>query len=333
MPSPSSNFPRNRARSWAGALLVGIGGIVTAASAGAADLPAILTPQPEVIAFAHANGIPLSGISPAADSKAAAPGDFVVVLITLRQGNATKQWLTRFEVSPMTEKERGEAGKAGQVLTLTASETRKYEFDLTANVALDILAAGPFVEGEKPPVKGKQARTLISSELLGLGLDEACRMLVSRKAVDASSKSPAPAWSEEEQRTFLGSVPALVAFVQGVQSTPGLAEILWAVMEKPSVWSLIKNRGHIGVGINLGDAVVIEPRTWTLPGRSLFGMDVNLAINAQPAVWLLLVVTAPRPPLVTTAGIVGILARPPGKTDKRMDLQLIAAGRAPPTGH
>lgn len=123
--------------------------------------------------------------------------------------------------------------------------------------------------------------------------------------------------------------PALITFFMGVQNTPGLREILWDVTELPSVWSVLKHGGKVNPGFNIEeDIAAVEPGAWTMPDRSLYRMGIALSLNEQPALRISLTVTSPLPPLLTTAGIVGIVAQPPGKKDKRMDLRVVAAHRA-----
>jgi len=115
-----------------------------------------------------------------------------------------------------------------------------------------------------------------------------------------------------------------------VQSTPGLSEILWDISEMPSVWPIVKHGGKISPGFNFGEDVgELPPTSWTVPGRQLYHMGLAVSLNDQPTLRATLVVTSPRPPLLNTAGIIGILARPPaGGPDKRLDIQILAAHRA-----
>ena len=131
----------------------------------------------------------------------------------------------------------------------------------------------------------------------------------------------------------MGFFPALAAFLQGIQDTPGLREILWDLIEKPSVWSIVKNRGRVDLTMNFdGKGVAaLERPSWVPAGSALYHLSPTLALNNQPALHCWLFVTAPRPPLLTTAGIVGIVASPPSSNDKRLDIRILAAHRAAST--
>ncbi len=314
---------------------VGIGG----KPADPLNLPALLPPQADLVAYAAAHGLPLSGIDETPRGTAGAPGDSVTALITLREGQALRQWLVRLELAPPTDKERKANSVPESAVTVNGHD---YHFSGGDPLALDIRVAGPFVPGKKPPTEEKTARTLVPPNFLALGLDEACGVLVAvlpppgKTGATPSSPAAAPAsppvLSARQERVVGGMFPALITFFNAAQTTPGIREIMWNVLELPSAWSLVKHGGKIVPNFTFGNNIsALAPAAWAMPDRRLFYLALDLALNEQPALRVSFVVTSPAPPLLNTAGIVGLVAQSPTKKDKRMDLQIIAAHRTAAT--
>ena len=298
-------------------------------------LPVIIPPLPAVVAYAAAQQVAIDGIEATEANVAARMGDSITALVAFREGRRSKQWLVQFRIATPTEKEI--ADHPPMVLWMNSNTSgRKYEFGSGRVLALDIRTAGPFLEGQNPPETEKYGRTFISPDLLGMGLDGSCRAILKYTAAQAAA-SPAGAaggaapivLSEEEERAAMGFVPALIAFFQGVQATPGLREILWEIAEKPSVWSIIKRGGKVDTNLNCNQVPAeADPTGWVLPGSALYQLPLAVELNSTPALNCMLLVTSSKPPLMTCAGIVGISAEPPGRKDKRLDVRIIAAHRA-----
>jgi hypothetical protein len=304
----------------------------------APNSPMETLPQPAVLAFAASHGIRVDGLKLTATSFEGAAGDAVTALVTLREGHRSRQWLVQFTISALTEKERAVIRHGNFVLT--ADTTHSYKYSADASTALDILVAGPFASGHPPPETETHARALISPDYLSLGLDSFCRVAL-RLAKENPAVPGAPSLPPAEnpffklppraQWAFLGLFPALGAFMDGIQGTPGLKDILWEIAAKPSVWSIVKSAGKVNININAGnDVTAVDPADWSLPRIPLYRLPLHLSINQQPMLDCILFVTAPRPPLLATAGIVGIIAQPPGKQDKRLDIRMLAAHLAAP---
>jgi hypothetical protein len=280
-------------------------------------------------------------------------------LVTFREGSRSKQWLTEFRIAMPTKKEI--ADNPQRTVTLSTENGHTYRFGTGVPLALDIHTVGPFTEGQKLPEIEKHARVFISPDFLGLGLERSCRAMIKWRAKesstertkrepkgamirlgveeasavstkDTSASGPKTAiLSEEDERDLSGSGPALVGFFEGVQNTPGLREILWEIADKPSIWSVIKHGGKVNASLKSGsDFALVEPAGWVLPGLSLSRFPINIALNETPTLRCTLLVTSPRPPLLTCAGIIGIAAEPPGNSDKRLDIRIIAAHRLAP---
>jgi len=296
------------------------------------ELPTALPPQSEVVTFARAHDIPLEGIEAPSLSEKARYGDAFTALVTLREGKTQRQWLTRFAVVERNAEERKQTISETVTMTMAGRETK---FTATRDMALAIKTAGPFVAGKKSPPSEKEARALTSPAFLQLGFDRVCRTLAqlastggSTTASPAAAAEKTPELSEEQMRSFAGLFPTLTAFFGSIEKTPGLREILWDVVDKPSLWSLAKHRG-ITPGFNLNGAMgdSVDPAGWgVVTGTSLFQFGFELQLNGEPALLCTLFVTSPKPPLLASAGVLGIVAESPDRK-KRLDIRVLAAQR------
>jgi len=305
-----------------------------AASLSAPEAPAIITPLANVAAYAAGHEIAIEGMEIGASAAAVRPGDSLTALVSFREGKRSKQWLIQFQVAVPTAQEIKDHPPSS-MWAKSDTSGRTYQFGAGVPLALDIRTVGPFVEGKDAPDAEKNTRAFVSPDFLGLGLDRNCESIVRWSAEQALTKaghSPPPtALSEDEERVFFGALPALATFFQGVQNTPGLREILWEITDKPSLWSIVKRGGKVDTKLNFGDEVAaVEPAGWVPTGLPFFRSSVMVDLNEQRALRCVLLVTTPRPPLLATAGIVGIAAEPPNNKNKRLDVRIVAARRGAP---
>jgi hypothetical protein len=205
-----------------------------------------------------------------------------------------------------------------------------------ATTALEITTIGPFEVGRQAPETERHARAFVSPEFLGLGLDAACRLSLRMHEGTEAAPSGGPAakppmpLSESDERTLFGTAPALAAFVQGIQATPALSEIFWAITKRPSAWTIVRHGGNLVFSVaTTGEGGVVAAAGWPLLGLPVYRMPLLLSFYQEPALRFTLFVTAPRPPLLATAGIVGIIAEPPRAEGKRLEIRLLAGRRAP----
>lgn len=129
-----------------------------------------------------------------------------------------------------------------------------------------------------------------------------------------------------EPKDLAEAVVSSIALLQVVQGDPVLSPLLWQIVQKPSVLSVLKN---------LGADVVIQPMfhatqqtgslrefgyegaVWTVPMR--------LLVNDELALLTDLVVGAADAPLHTCGGIVGVHARHPRDATREFSMLLLAA--------
>jgi hypothetical protein len=220
---------------------------------------------------------------------------------------------------------------------------------------------GPFAAsastGKPPKAKDEFASFDLDEGFLSLGLDQAAaasmRIHQIEEAKDHSklgvafnvgSLQPGAAeieryrkWNEvlkltpAEERAFCGCCPALVSYFNVVSQTRGLNDILFEIVKRPSLWSLMKSGAGMSVKFrfekeHLGPT---DARNWGLPFETkVYRSPLVLELNEQPALNLTLIVTSPRPPLLACAGIAGVLAEKPGDKETYLLLRVVGAHRA-----
>lgn len=120
-----------------------------------------------------------------------------------------------------------------------------------------------------------------------------------------------------------------MAFAETIEMTPGLRDILWEIAEKPSAWSIVRRGGRIDTMIDVRETPVrVDSGPWpSVTATGVFRMPLRLLLNGQPTLRCALMVTAPRPPLLTCAGIIGIEAGPPEGSTKHLSVRLVASRR------
>jgi len=203
--------------------------------------PAAITPLPAVQTWASGHALPLGLFADAAATLEPRTGDAVTFLVSLRERDVEQQWLVHFQIADPTDEERKSKPPLDLFIQMNGGE--KLWFSNSHRLALDIQTTGPFFASDptKEPAT-TPARAMISPDLLGLGLDQSCRawMKVFRANSGVPPKEKPPAPPPGDQRVLVGFFPALMAFAEAIEKTPGLREILWDIVEKPSVWSIVR---------------------------------------------------------------------------------------------
>jgi len=136
--------------------------------------------------------------------------------------------------------------------------------------------------------------------------------------------------TSQEERALAGSGPALMSYFSIIQRTSDLEEILLKILEKPSLWSMLR-RGGISVSFRTQSKLITpaDSTSWGLPaGQPAYYIPVVLELNGQPALNITLVVTAPQPPLLACGGIVGLLAERPGDRENLLTMRVVSARHA-----
>ena len=322
------------------------------------NLIAKLEPVPPfatTCAAAKTAGIPVTGIDPAAPGGALTPGDSVTGLITLHERKRhPTQWLVYFEV--ITNAVAAPAKPAHPMVVYTSTGNR-FEFP-KSKARMRVRTLGPFQEPNtrrRSTAFGNDVSDPLSvnPDFLGIGLDRGAAAVLRWNQASAqhggtnymdlfksggkpfgSSRTNqdrlvAAHWqvTPEEERAVIGWAPALNSYFDTVQETPDLQGILWKVVDLPSLWSFIRNRG---VKVNLWlwheDVGRYSPADWGLPSPApAYSLPLTLLINQHKTLVLTMIVTAPRPPLLTCGGIIGFLAENPADNENYLTLRIISA--------
>jgi hypothetical protein len=308
--------------------------------------PVSIFPCPAVVAAARAKNIPLEKIDPPGETGVLSLGDSVTVLVTLRQKDDRRtQWLLYVETMPRGAKEQ--SARPASPMVLYSCSGRKFEYaSAPAPVRMETL--GPFTASGAKKSKPQEydTRFTLDKGFLGLGLEQAAAAVSRLKEANAKGtlwfrNTPLSdveiernrkslgniRLSAEEERALGGSCPALMSYLNIVKHTEHLKDILFQLVDLPSVWSMVR---HGGVNANLSilqdHLTRADGTAWGLPdSRPLYDMPVVIELNKQPALKVTLTVATPLPPLLACGGIVGFVAERPGDKETYLTVRVISA--------
>ena len=351
-----------RALQWSAPALAGTLAAVAAAPPAATAQPSpYLAPLPAVSAFAAVQKIPVERVEVGPEGTAPVAGDSITALLSLFENDHYRQWLLQLTTLELTTAERGAKPPRPTVTYTSAGTEVRYG---GARLALELRLVGPFRDdapaspANPPAITDKHARSLVNAQLLGLGFDRAC--VVWSRLVSASKTGPDNApinlrfgpkpfpadriakdralvdtlgITHDEERSLAGTSPALLAFFDEVQKTPGLREILTELLDKTSLaWSLLTHTGRLEPSFDIqADGISpIDPAKWGPNLPPAYRFPFRISLNEKPSLDCQLVVTAPRPPLLTSAGIIGIVVEPAGDKTKHLVIRVLASRRGQP---
>jgi hypothetical protein len=330
--------------------LVG-GATVSAADKKTITLPRFAYPEPLPALLAAAGREKLNILArewPPERRKAAA-GDELTFLVSLRDGKELRQWVLAAKTVELTEQEaRMPAPKAYHRYSATGTEL-KFEGRRTG---IEMVLVGPMVPGQgedsvfKPEVKRR--RMLVNADYLELGFDAACAASLAMR-VENDKRAPADrfktkigdkpfppevtkveraladevGFTPERERAFFGSMPALLEFFDLIMKTPGLQDILKEVIDV-SWWSLMTSGGKTQVRLEYIQSY-IQKLADLRPDLPQYAFPLVVRVNNQPAMAVMLIVTQPKAPFGTTAGVVGIHAGRPYDDERQLTVRLIGS--------
>lgn len=170
-----------------------------------------------------------------------------------------------------------------------------------------------------------RSQPLLPRDFLSIGIASACRLVRSR-----TGGAGATIYETLDMRPLAEATVSAVALLQVVQGDSVLAPILWQVIEKPTVWSVVS---HMGVRVMmrpsfhrvtsaLSPVPAVLDETWRLP--------IALEVNQTPALNLDLFVTESRPPFSLAGGLLGATASHPSNPLLDFSLLLLSARRTEP---
>jgi hypothetical protein len=320
---------------WMAALCAGSGVVAAETKAPEVIVPELrrMVALPVVAEAAEKAQVPMGGIAAGVTRAGLRKGDSVTALVSHIDDGKVRQWIVFLKAD---QPAGADAAKIPADLIMYSTSGRELRIRGEAG-AVAIRVIGPFSEGENGAKKAKDrwSGTPVNQAYLALGLDRACELAILMQAKMPEGFGlgfgpqpfPEERWAETrgvldrmgvteaDENALVGSLPALSTFLQIVSQTQGLDEVLKSVLEISWV-SLLKNGGKLDPNFHyLNPFVELPTEAWGLaPGAKCYAFKFQLSINGKPALNCQLAVTAPRPPLLTSAGIVGFAAqRPDGK--------------------
>jgi hypothetical protein len=163
----------------------------------------------------------------------------------------------------------------------------------------------------------------LSDDTLVLGMDE-----LERGLLRACCAGPPTAAADDAEFEALRAIDTLRKVLSIVRRSQALRDLLWQVVDLPSVFSVIWHLGvtvlvaenfagsQPGAAFAVGDATV---PTWTAP--------IELRLNGAPALRCRVRCTGPGSPLALCAGIVELRAASPSHPQRTVTMQLLGARR------
>ena len=315
-----------------------------------------LAPLPGVREAAQVAQFALEGLASPVGREGLRPGDSVTALVTLTDGKELKQWLIEVTAVVPNEKEKKAMTRLTRLFTSSG-----YEFNFgSGRAALEIRMFGPLREGDTgrkaataPEVERR--RIVTGSDFLALGLERMPALILRKRAAEAANPSlsegifnigsqPFPravadanrklmeahGIAEADERAAAGCDLALTGFFQITRGTPGLQDVLKSVIDVPW-WSILRSGGkepetEINMAPTISSVRQLDPAGWE-PGASakVYALPFQLDLNGKPALLCQLAVVPPQPPLLVSAGIIGLAAGRPDGKGPVLTLQVIAS--------
>jgi hypothetical protein len=316
----------------------------TPASAAVAAIGSTTEPCPELASVARSHGIPLKEMDRFSDGATVAPGDSLSALVTLVERSRRTQWLLYLKAGGTNTAAMQVKTNASKRL-MYSSTGRKFEFQSTP-VSVSLRTLGPYDASErKRKVKAKDtvARLRLNQGYLALGLDKGARAVLrlgtrkpkigyafaarpfsEKEIAETRKRTNNVALTMEEERALAGTGPALESYFTIVQETEGLSDILFKLVDLPSMWSIARHKGMV---VNFRFLNEIREREVKAGSLSIYEIPLALELNGQRSLNITLVATTPRPPLLPCAGIMGLVATRPGATDSFLAVQVLSATR------
>lgn len=331
------------------------GGLISARAEPAAPV----IPDFDSVTWLPAAGSALANASAAADGIAVAPagtdnrkGDSVTILVQTTEGKSRRQWAVVLSINDIKPDERT---LRTPPFSLYLSNGSQVDFAASGYTGMLIHVFGPFTDGKDAAgARGTWSGSLVSPQFLGLGLDGTAALFsrvhdmaaanpdLRERSISFGVRSrPFPPGqiapnrgllepfkiTKEEERAYAGFMPAMTDFFRIASQTPGVRNILFEVLDLPW-WSLVAHGGQITeVNFELvGPFESLAPADWGLPPEMrVYSLGLRLDLYGKPALHCRFALTAPRVPLLNSAGIVGLAVMRPDGKGPRLMIRVMAA--------
>lgn len=295
--------------------------------------------------WAAGENIPLGGFDPLREDGAKARvGDTVVAVVSMQERQKPlRQWILTIESVELTPEERALKSPPGETMHTISGLKVRFESE---RQALALRLAGPFYGDERAAklMVDKRSRALVKADFLGLGLDRTAQFLIrlrSSKLNYGISNNPFPpervakgkaeveaaGLTPKDEEATAGFPLAMMAFFDVAQRTPGLDDLLFEMISKSSVvWSMVKSGGKLSPSFEASakGAAEIALQRWEPPVPGYL-LPVQVTLNKKPLLNCVFTVTAPRPPLVTSAGVLKLVVGSTAYPDKVLAIEVLSA--------
>jgi hypothetical protein len=326
------------------------------------DLMRALKIAPTTEAVATHQGYVLRGIQTGTDDTMPQAGDNVTALVELSSFDGKlppAQWIIRLQLAAKISAASAK-GKTNDWTEYTNTGD-KFAFH-SDQTGMKLETLGPIKADAKPeePLPVKRQEISAAADFLSLDLSRAARVIgrisgqpntgntlslaAGPKSFPASDvklqrpRADALHLTTDDLRSFSGSLPALMQFLDIVRNTPGLQDILYQVIDKPSLIDVFRSGASSAIDFNfLGGGALADGQDFFWPDakhEDFSGMMFELIVFRKPILIVALNMVTPRPPLLATAGIVGIVAcKPhPDQSDKFVVVRVVSATSGAGTG-
>ena len=318
------------------------------------DLLRPLQPASNTEAIATRAGFVLQGIQTGAPEAEPQAGDTVTALVelmTLDGKQRPTQWIIQLQLAQKISTDSDDRKPYEWIEFTNTGDKFVFHSDQTT---MKLESLGPIKADTKPdhPVEIKRQEIFVATDFLSLDLSRAAQVIgrvsgqpkednnlslqVGPKSFPDSEvnvqrpRATALKLTSDDLRSFSGSLPALKQFLDIMRSTPDLQDILYQVLDKPSLIDVLRSGATTSINFNfLGGRHA--------PGREIFWPEAKhedfseltfeLYVFKKPVLLVTLFVTTPRPPLLVSAGIVGIVAFKPKAemSDKVVVVRVLSA--------
>lgn len=245
-------------------------------------------------------------------------GDELLIGLRLRRGDERRHWLLQLRLTePIALDGDGDALEPLDWELNINGEPQQFG---SRRCRVDVKV----MDGEGNELGRSQP--LLPRDFLDRGIAGACRQ-VHRQLARWSPRGREHVYSGLDVRPLAEATVCAVALLQVVEEDSVLAPILWQVIEKPSIWSVVTN---------LGARVVLRPRFHAVTeafspvpavDAETFRMPLSLFVNDDAALHVDLFVADSSVPFALCGGVLGATARHPKDPDVEFSLLLLSARR------
>jgi hypothetical protein len=252
-------------------------------------------------------------------------GDQVLFGLRLRTGDRLRHWLLHLQVlEPQAADADGAARAPLPAIdwTLNINGAPEQFHSRLCRVQATVHDQHGVVVGRSEP--------LVPRDLLANGFAAACELVVRQQRRRPHMVGTDGFYQDLDLAPLARATVCAVALLQVVQDDAVLSPLLWEVVQRPSLWSVLS---HLGARVVLRPrfhAAVEVPASAASGAARAWQVPMTLLVNDQPVLLTELLVGEPWPPFALGGSLLGATARHPEDGGREFALQLLAARRGPP---